>query len=121
MAKGKKFGRELVRSVPDALDGKVITGLITATSNNFQSHLNGAGAAPVRNPEPYIEGVVVKAAAANTGTVYILEAGGEIANGYPLAAGQTLAIHINQLSKVHICIAVSGEKANYVAIAESTE
>lgn len=67
-----------------------------------------------------IEGVVVKALATNTGEVNVNGAGG-VAEGYPLAAGDTVSIGINDLSKVYVFIAVSGEGVAYLAITDTKD
>lgn len=119
--RGERFGKSHVTAISDPHTGRIITGRVTANANNFTSNLIGNGALPVRIPEPSIEGVVVKADAGNTGNVVIMEAGGEIANGYILAANQSISIHTDRLSKVLVAIAVNGEIVRYIALAQPEE
>ncbi len=123
MAKGKKYGLDRVRAIADALDGKILVRTITALNPNFTTNLNSLNAVALdRDPEPFIEGVVVKANPDNVGEVHILEIGADAAVHYfPLSAGDGVALHINRLSNVHIAIGLNGERAHYVAIAEATD
>ncbi len=106
-AKGKKYGRELVRAVSDPLDGKLISDTITANGPNQWKALSDTSRC--------IESVLIKALAANSGTVYVTGDEGNT-DGYPLAAGETVSINTDNLTKVQIYVATSGDGFAYLAI-----
>lgn len=70
----------------------------------------GTTAAQITATEiPLDQGVVIKALAANSGTVFVgTDSGvtngtaGTLTDGYPLAAGEELPVHINDLSKIYL-------------------
>lgn len=105
--KGNKYGRQFVRSVPDPLSGKIIAGQVNANGDNQWKAFASTAT--------YIEGVAVKALAANTGTIYVTGAGGS-SSGFPLAKGETVSIAIDDLAKVQVFIASNGDGAAYLAI-----
>lgn len=114
-----KFGREPVRAISDPHSGAILTGRVTATSDNFWGNLNGDGADLVRTPDPEIEGVIVKADVANVAYVRIVEQGRNGVNGYPLAASEAVSIGTDKLSKIRLFIDGNGESATYLAIAKA--
>ena len=109
-----KFGRELVRSVPDPLWGKILTGQVTASGDNEYHQLSADSV--------LVEGVAIKALPGNSGIVYIVEHGEDgLTDGYPLSAGDSVAIAINNLNKIHLFMAVSGDGVAYLAIHQLEE
>lgn len=118
--KGAKYGRDPVRAISDPLDGRIITGRVTAANVNFDSSLVGPGSSPAarQNASVPIEGVVVKCNDDNTGSISVVEAGGDFADGYPLAAGQSISIHVDNLNKVSLRIPTANDVVNYIAIAQ---
>ena len=64
-----------------------------------------------------IKGVRVKAKSGNTGNIYVGGSNVSNSNGYILAAGEEVAIPIDDLSKVYIDADNSGEGVSYLAVA----
>ncbi len=110
--KGKKYGRELVRAVSDPLDGQLISDTVVSTGANQWVPLVAASRG--------VEGVVLKALAANTGTVYVT---GTEANtdGFPLAAGETVSIATDDLVKVKVYVSTSGDGVAWLAIEQARD
>ncbi len=63
-----------------------------------------------------IRGVVIKALAANTGIVWLVDANGNAASGYPLAAGETISIGTDDLNKIRLYFPTITDRVAYVAI-----
>ncbi len=111
--KGKKFGRELVRAVSDPLDGALLGGSLRVDGPNEWL--------PLTSTNPHlIEGVVIKALATNVGTVYIT---GAVANedGFPLAAGETVSIAIDDLNKVKVWVPTADDGVAWLAIEQARD
>ena len=107
MAKGIKYGREITVAVPEPLDGELYAGQVEADGPNQWLSMASASTP--------IEGVVVKALADNSGTVYVQGRGGSSV-GYPLAAGETVSIAIDDLIKVAVWAPTSGDGVAWLAI-----
>lgn len=58
-----------------------------------------------------MEGCVIKAGGANTGDVRITGPGGSWEHAYPLDAGETVSIAINDLSKLHLYFTAAADVA----------
>lgn len=107
--KGIKYGRELVRAVSDPLDGKLISDTVLTDGDNQWLTLS--------RPRQ-VEGVVVKALAANMGTVYVTGDEGNV-DGFPLAAGETVSIATDDLTKVAVWVPTSGDGVAFLAIEQA--
>jgi hypothetical protein len=107
---GRKYGREIVRAISDPLDGTIISDTQRSTGVNQW--------VPMAAASRGIEGVVVKALAANTGTIYVTGAEGNT-DGYPLAAGESVSIATDNLLNVHIYVSVSGDGFAWLAIEQA--
>jgi hypothetical protein len=122
MAKGKKFGRELVRSVPEPLDGAIITNQWLSPGVNVYRNLatcEGAVSVP-------IEGVMVKALTVlATGLVFIVQAGKNALaappQAYPLGQNETISIHTDDLNKVIVFVPAVGDGVAYIAIGKAVD
>jgi hypothetical protein len=110
VSKGIKYGREIVAAVSEPLDGQLLAGQVASTGINQWARF--------ATDETPIEGVVVKALAANTGTVYVTGPGG-VAAGFPLAAGESVSMAIDDLAKVYLFFAALGDGAAYLAIGQA--
>jgi hypothetical protein len=66
---------------------------------------------PVGNFIPLVWGVQLYAMPTNTNTIYIVGPGQTIDEGYPLAAGVSVLVRIDDLSKVLVCADVGGTSA----------
>lgn len=64
-----------------------------------------------------IKSVTVKALTTNTGLAYVGNATVAAGNGFPLAAGETVSMDIDDLNKVYFDVAVNGEGVSYLAVA----
>lgn len=63
-----------------------------------------------------ISSVTIKALSANTGVIYVGAGGVSSANGFQLAAGDTLSIDISNLATVWIDSSINGEGVTYLAV-----
>lgn len=61
--------------------------------------------------------IVLKAADANSGTVYVGHEGVTTANGFPLTAGQALEIAINNTASVWVVGSAASQIVNWIALA----
>jgi len=59
--------------------------------------------------------IVVKALAANTGIMYVGGSTVSAANGFPLAAGDTVALDINNTNVIWVDASVNGDSVNWMA------
>ena len=62
------------------------------------------------------KGVSIKALSTNTGMIYLGPDGVEAATGYQLAAGESIDIAIDNLNRLYIDAAVTGEGVTYLAV-----
>lgn len=85
----------------------VYTGKTTVTT---------AGTRVVLASTQAITSVTVKALAANTGTIYVGNVGVSSANGFQLAAKESVSLDITDLATLYIDSSVSGEGVTYAAI-----
>lgn len=109
-----EFGTEQVRANIEPEKGNLLAGQTAVTGNNEWTRFTDT-ATP-------IEGVVVKALAGNGGVVQV--AGPAGAPGipplaFPLAAGETVSISIDDLSKVYLFIAAAGDLVAYLAMSHT--
>lgn len=107
------MGRNPIRAIPDALDGVLLSGQhISAAGGEWLSPSGG-----VTPTDKEIEGIIVKALAANTGTIYITEVGKPGATqGFPLAKSESVSIGTDNFDKVRVWIATAGDGFAYLAI-----
>ena len=66
-------------------------------------------------------GVQIKAAAANTGTVYVGNTGVTVdaddgTDGFPLAAGEGLLVQVDDPTKVYLIASAAGQKVFFFAV-----
>ena len=108
----KKLGVNPVRSIPEPLDGVLLSDQYVSVGPNVW-----AGPGGITPTNRAIEGIVIKALAANTGTIYVTEQGKSgTAHGFPLAASESVSIGTDNLNKVHIWIPATGDGFAYLAI-----
>jgi hypothetical protein len=110
MRHGAKFGREMVSAISDPHPGMIISDTKRADGPNQWVSLAAESRA--------IEGVVIKASADNTGTIYVTGAEGNI-DGFPLAAGETLSIMTDDLTKVAVWIPTTADGFSWIAIEQA--
>ena len=109
----KKLGRNPVRSVPDPLDGVLLSDQHVSTGPNVWLSPNGNTG--VVNKA--IEGIIIKALAANTGTIYVTEAGKSgTDHGFPLAKSESVSIGTDNFNKVRVWVPTTGDGFAYLAI-----
>lgn len=60
--------------------------------------------------------VTVRAKSTNTGKIYVGSSSVSASNGFQLAASETVSADINNLNKIYIDAAVSGEGVTYIYI-----
>lgn len=108
--KGGKFGREMVRAISDPHSGMIISGTARADGPNQWVDL-------AAEDRP-IEGVMLKAGAANTGTIYVTGAEGNV-DGFPLAAGETVSIMTDRLSRVKVWVPTTADGFSWIAIEQA--
>lgn len=110
--RSKKLGVNPVRSIPEPLDGVLLSDQYISVGPNIWAAPSGL--IPVDKP---IEGIIIKAHAGNTGTIYITEQGkGGAAHGFPLAKSESVSLGIDDFNKVHIWIPTTGDGFSYLAI-----
>ena len=85
----------------------VYNGLNTVTTAATREALAGAQALSA--------GVQIKAEADNTGIIYVGDATVAAANGYQLAAGETVFISIDNLDEVYLDTSVNTEGVTFIA------
>jgi hypothetical protein len=110
MGNGKKYGHVMTIAVPEPLDGQLISDTVASDGPNQWL--------PLSATSRRIEGVVVKALAANTGTVYITGAEGN-QDGFPLAKGETVSVATDDLTKVKVWAPTSGDGVAFLAIEQA--
>ena len=113
-AKGAKFGRNPVRAISDPHPGMIISDTCAASTGH-----NGPGPwLTLHNGDRFVEGVVIKALAANNGTIYVT---GEEANqdGFPLAASETVSIMTNNLANIHVYAPNTADGFAWIAIEQA--
>ena len=108
--KGGKYGRDMVRAISDPHSGAIIRDTQVATGPNQWVAL----ATEAR----HIEGVVIKALAGNTGTIYVTGAEGNI-DGFPLAAGETVSVMIDDTSKIAVWVPTTADGFAWIAIEQA--
>lgn len=57
----------------------------------------------------------IKALSTNTGLVYVGDSDVDSTNGYPLAAGESVALTVANLNQVYVDAAVNGEAVRFIA------
>lgn len=62
-----------------------------------------------------ISSVVIKGLAANTGKIYVGDVTVTTSNGFELAAGATISIAVNDLSKVYIDASANSQSISFLA------
>ena len=108
--KGGKYGREMVRAISDPHSGMIISDTKRADGPNQWVALT--------TEARHIEGVVIKADADNTGTIYVTGAEGNI-DGFPLAAGETISIMTDDTSKVAVWVPTTADGFAWIAIEQA--
>jgi len=100
-------GQTVKTAVPTSLNhGRVII-----------SGTNLSGASPVVLGSAEIRTVLVKAEPTNSGTVYIGDTNVSSDKGYPLAAGESVSINIDNLNKIGLVSEVDGDAVRYIVVA----
>lgn len=78
--------------------------------------VTGAGTAEaLAASQAILSGVTIKALGTNTGTVYVGPSGVGSANGFALAAGEQVFVEIDDVAKIYVDAAVSGEGVSWLA------
>jgi len=120
MAKGKKYGQNMVRAIPEPVDGPLITGQWFAPGPNAWCNLaiNGEGVASVP-----VEGVQVQALTAlDTGLIRIVQVGKDpITQGYPVRQYVEESFHIDDLNKIIVFVPAAGDGVAYIAIGKAVD
>ena len=110
MRHGAKYGREMVSAISDPHPGMIISDTKRSTGVNQWVAL-----ASESRP---IEGLVLKADAGNTGTIYVTGAEGNI-DGFPLAASETISIMTDDPTKVAVWVPTALDGFAWIAIEQA--
>ena len=86
----------------------LLNGVVTVTTATTRVPLIGAST-------PLISGVTVKAAADNTGIIYVGNATVAAANGFRLAAGESVFLEIANLQTVNVDASIDAQSVTYIA------
>ncbi len=113
----------------DTLTAVTTVGTVTTITNTVPTSevapttvLNGkttvttAGTRVVLAGSTTVKSVTIKALAGNTGTIYVGSATVAAANGFQLAAGDTISIDLANLNTINIDSSVNGEGVSYLGI-----
>lgn len=76
---------------------------------------SGANEQIVVAPNPAASGVLVKALTSNTGTIYIGGSGVSSANGFPLEAGDSVTIPVDDANKVYAIASIDNQALAWIA------
>jgi hypothetical protein len=87
-----------------------------ATIFNGKTSVTTAGTRVVLAASQVVRSVVVKALAANTGTIYVGNATVAASNGFQLAAGDTVSFDLTNLNTINLDCSVNGEGVTYMGI-----
>ena len=85
------------------------------TISNAQATVATAGT-QIRLSAQSAQSITIKAKIANTGIIYVGNAGVSSSNGFELSAGDTVSLDINDASDVWINSTVNGEGISYITI-----
>lgn len=83
---------------------------------NGKTIVTTAGSRVALAPSTTCKSVTIKALATNTGTIYVGNSSVSSANGYQLAAGDTVSLDISNLNTVNLDASVSGEGVTYLGV-----
>lgn len=86
-----------------------------STVYSGQKTVATAGTAEALAASTTVKSVVIKALYSNTGTVYVGDSSVSSTTGIELAAGDSVALEIDDLSKIYLDVSVSGEGVSYIA------
>lgn len=75
---------------------------------------SGTPEALVGTSQPLAEGVEVKALASNSGAAYVQPQGAGAGDGFELAAGESVALAVDDLQKVYVDVDTDGEGVSYI-------
>jgi hypothetical protein len=70
--------------------------------------------AAIGSTETVVSGLNIKAEASNTGIVYVGDSAMTSANGYELAAGETVFLEIDDVATVYIAVSVASDGVTFV-------
>ena len=107
-------------SVIASISGQTVKTAVPTSLNHGRVIISGtnlSGASPVVLGSAEIRTVLVKAESTNSGTVYIGDTSVSSDKGYPLAAGESLAINIDNLNKIGLVSEVDGDAVRYIVVA----
>lgn len=104
-----EFGTDSVRANIEPERGNIIAGSDRATGPN---QWLGIG---ITDNRRWVEGVVIKALAANTGTIHVTGVG-EGQSGFQMAAGESVSISIDDLTKVAVFAGTTSDGFTWIAI-----
>lgn len=75
-----------------------------------------AGASESLSTDTIEHVVYVKAMQSNSGNIYIGDSGVSSANGFPLAAGEQIALQTRDLNKIYLDTDTGGEGVKYIGV-----
>lgn len=109
----------------NALDVNIASGTLSVTttsvSTSFTHNQTGSILASAQSQlvvasNPALQGVLIKALPANTGTVYVGLTGVTTATGFPVEAGENITLPIDNANKIFVRADVDGQSVAWVAI-----
>lgn len=86
----------------------------TAIYNGKKTVTTAGTRVTLASTQALLSGVTIKALAANTGIIYVGNAIVAAANGFALAAGQSIFLNIADLATVNIDSSVNGEGVTFI-------
>ena len=94
--------------------GHTVDLLALSSVGNGLKTVSSAGTAEVLGSSTTIRSVTIKALATNTGLTYVGDASVAAANGFQLAAGETVSVDIDNLTDIFLDVATSSEGVTYI-------
>lgn len=82
----------------------------TSSLRYGQTTITASATRIITSTDPFTRAVAIKAASANTQTVYVGDSGVAAATGFPLAAGEAITLDVNNREAVLYAISASGSQ-----------
>ena len=107
-------------AVPVSLASTTVTNTVTTTEAPPTSVTHAAvtvttAGTRVQFGSNACKAIVIKANASNSGTIYVGNSGVTSANGFPLAAGDTLSLDISNTNVIYIDASANAQSVNWMA------
>lgn len=117
IGENKDVPEEIKRIKVDPVTGGIVSTPSTpGTIGNGQKVVTTAATAEALASTTTIKGVIIKALATNTQNVYVGDSGVTAANGFVLAAGETVAIDVADPATVFLDVDIDGEGVSFLTV-----